>query len=350
MIIGKRPIVLVVSVALTVALGVLTVPRPPRLSEQTAGDQDLINAVRAQLGDSVRDKVSVAVIDESSTRTAHFGAGPQTRYEIGSVVKTMTGSLLAIGIESGEVTEDTRLGDLLDVGDGPVADITLHELATQSSGLPPLPTDGRFIAYSMFANLRGKDPYPVIERADLERQALAVEVGEKSYRYSNLGLALLGESLAAAAGTDYRTLVRERLLEPIGMPQTWPGGYRDLPTGFTASGQRAGNWAMSGYDGAGGLRAPLPDMINYVSAQLDGSAPGVAATEPIAPAGKRKEEGEIGYGWHTTPDGVTWHNGMTGGFASFVGFDRENGRGVVVLSNTAVSVDELGINLLRGES
>ncbi|MQS39991.1 beta-lactamase family protein, partial [Streptomyces katsurahamanus] len=45
----------------------------------------------------------------------------------------------------------------------------------------------------------------------------------------------------------------------------------------------------------------------------------------------------IGLGWFTlTRDGreVTWHNGGTGGSCSFIGIDRENGRGAVVLSNT----------------
>ena len=35
--------------------------------------------------------------------------------------------------------------------------------------------------------------------------------------YSNLGAALLGHALAAAAGTDYATLLDTRVLEPLGM-------------------------------------------------------------------------------------------------------------------------------------
>ncbi|GAA4440671.1 hypothetical protein [Phytohabitans houttuyneae] len=46
------------------------------------------------------------------------------------------------------------------------------------------------------------------------------------------------------------------------------------------------------------------------------------------------------------PDGVTWHNGDTGGFSAYAGFDRAEGRGVVVLGNTDRSVDNLGRRLL----
>ena len=59
----------------------------------------------------------------------------------------------------------------------------------------------------------------------------------------------------------------------------------------------------------------------------------------------------MGYGWFTDRiDGqeITWHNGGTGGFRSFMGFDRTTGRGVVVLANTDREVDTLGRHLLTG--
>jgi hypothetical protein len=51
-----------------------------------------------------------------------------------------------------------------------------------------------------------------------------------------------------------------------------------------------------------------------------------------------------------TRDGreIIWHNGGTGGFRSFVGYDRKNGVGVVALSNagTAGGVDDVALHLL----
>ena len=86
-------------------------------------------------------------------------------------------------------------------------------------------------------------------------------------------------------------------------------------------------------------------MVAYTTAQRDDEAPGVAATEPIAAAG---ESGEIGFAWLTT-DGVTWHNGATGGFTSWIGFDRESDRAVVVMNGTAADVDALGFALMEVE-
>ena len=45
--------------------------------------------------------------------------------------------------------------------------------------------------------------------------------------------------------------------------------------------------------------------------------------------------------------GVVWHNGGTGGYSSFIGFDQKEQRGVVVLSNSSNSVDDLGMHLLN---
>jgi CubicO group peptidase (beta-lactamase class C family) len=334
-------LVIMVAVAgLILGIGVVAMPRPPKLSDRVSGDAALITAVRRELGSGTHDRLAVAVIDNGRARSALFGATEDTTFELGSVTKTFTGDLLAIAIKRGEVTVDTKLGELLDVGSGPVADITLGQLATQSSGLPRLPVGLSETSRVVLASLRAGDPY-AIDQQTLIDQARHTEVGKKRYLYSNFGFALLGAALASAAGVDYPTLVAQRITGPMALHHTRPATAADRPFGYTASGRRSANWSMAGYAGAVGLRSTLPDMINYVWAEADKSAPGAAATTPIADAGGQR----IGYAWTTTGD-ITWHNGQTGGFSSFIGFDRSHRRAVVVLSNTSVPVDGLAIDLL----
>ena len=61
---------------------------------------------------------------------------------------------------------------------------------------------------------------------------------------------------------------------------------------------------------------------------------------------------KIGLGWHIRQGdrAVVWHNGRTGGFASFIGFVQGGDLGVVVLTNTAHSVDDIGAHLLDPEA
>ena len=91
---------------------------------------------------------------------------------------------------------------------------------------------------------------------------------------------------------------------------------------------------------------------------LMGHRPGMLPTAAVAAAGawlmssRFRREGLVGLGWHLSPlhpGGPTmlWHNGGTGGFASFLGLVKASGTAVVVLSNEARPVDDLAIAVLR---
>lgn len=95
-----------------------------------------------------------------------------------------------------------------------------------------------------------------------------------------------------------------------------------------------------------GPRATMADLMTLARALLDGSAPGIQALDPVA---RVAGPASIGAGWMTIPrrgSTLTWHNGRTGGFASWIGLDRARGTGAVVLSATSRSVDRVGTALL----
>ena len=328
-------------------IGVVVIPRPPQLLT-ASGDPVLIEVVRDQLPSGAREKVSVIYFDGRSTTSAHFGATDDTEYEIGSVTMTMTAALYADALERGVVNETMTLGELLELGDSPAAGITLESLATQSSGLPRLPITADILTGALLTNFTAGNPYQ-FDLAELEAQSRGSELGQQEFLYSNLGFALLGQAVAAAADKSYSQLVDDRIFAPLDMTNSFypavPGDLRPgSPTGFTSSGRKVDAWPMDAYGPAGAVRSTAADMMSYVRAMLDGSGTGASALEPRADAGGL---GQIGYAWLTT-EGITWHNGMTGGFASFVGMDRKAGTGVVILTNTAVGVDELGFTLLGG--
>jgi len=74
------------------------------------------------------------------------------------------------------------------------------------------------------------------------------------------------------------------------------------------------------------------------------------AQQPRRDLGK---DARIGLAWmtrHANPTDIVWHNGMTGGYASFVGFSASGRHGVVVLTNIAASVDDLGFAALLDDA
>ena len=89
--------------AILALTGWLGRPNPPSLSTTVIGDAELAARARPLLPGAL-DRVSIAVVDGSTTTYANFGADENTEYEIGSITKTFTGLLLADAIERGEVT------------------------------------------------------------------------------------------------------------------------------------------------------------------------------------------------------------------------------------------------------
>ncbi|MET8780086.1 serine hydrolase [Nocardia sp. NPDC004654] len=107
-------------------------------------------------------------------------------------------------------------------------------------------------------------------------------------------------------------------------------------------------WAGEAVAPAGGIRASIRDMSRLTAAILDGSAPGIGGLEPVPQTAGRPIR--IGAAWLTVRhrgQTITWHNGGTGGFRSFMGFDRAAHAGVVVLSAATASVDRAGFTLLQ---
>lgn len=281
---------------------------------------------------------------------AWIGADIKADYEIGSVSKAITGLLYQDAVERDEVTPDTTLGQLLVPPSSPLSDVSLGDLATHRSGLPRLPRSARPIRKTLTLLRRGTNPYGESLEGLLE-QAASTQPGRRRPSYSNLGFELLGHGIAAAVGTTYADLVSNRLAAPLGLDGMYtPAGVGDLrPTALVGSDRRGRSresWTGEALGPAGGIRATITDMGLLVSALVDGSAPGVAALEPMAPFGRNAR---IGAGWVTLEFGefpIAWHNGGTGGFRSWVGVDTQRRRGAAVLSATTRSVDRFGFDLL----
>ena len=228
--------------------------------------------------------------------------------------------------------------------------ITLLDLSTHSSGLPPIPS-----------NLKPKDvanPYAGYSVDDLYQflsgYPLPRDPGSE-VEYSNLGAGLLGHLLACRAGTDYESLIGDRITQPLSMPDTGitlsSSMKQRMAIGHNAMLTPVANWDLPTLAGAGALRSSANDMLTFLEAFLGYKdtplAPVMKAMlEVRRPVGKIKIE--IGLAWHIL-GGSAWHSGGTGGFRSFVAYDPKQRIGVVVLSNasTPSGVDDIGGHLLN---
>jgi D-alanyl-D-alanine-carboxypeptidase/D-alanyl-D-alanine-endopeptidase len=333
------------------------------------GDAALQGIAKARVASGRHAGVVIALLRPDGSRSvvaAGTGAGgaplrPDAVFEIGSITKAFTGVLLAQMALAGDVRLDQPVRELLPAGSAVPArdgrEITLGDLSTQVSGLPPMPTN--------FAPRDPANPYADYDGARLLAFLRTVQparaAGER-YEYSNLGVGLLGYALSAKGGASYEQLLAARVLRPLGLRETVvqlsPALRARLAPGHDAEGNPAANWDLDALAGAGALRSSAGDMLTFLAANV--AAARDSTKGPLARAlalshRRRATAGSpvmgIGLGWHrlaADADTAVWHNGGTGGYRTFAGFNPATGVAVAVFTNTSTSVDDIGVHLLLG--
>jgi CubicO group peptidase (beta-lactamase class C family) len=330
---------------------------------QSAIPDDLRTNLRARVEARYSVGIVIGIVDSAGARYAVEGAtalsggqpvNQRSMYEIGSVTKVFTALALADMVRRGEVTLDDPVQRLLPT-DATVPsrngkEITLRLLSAQRSGLPRLP-----------ANLSPRDaqnPYADYDGAHLvdflRGYTLPRDPGER-YEYSNLGVGLLGFALAARSHESYEAMITRRVLRPLRMNSTMATLTSEARARLAHGheGEReAANWDLDALAGAGALRSDAEDMTAFVAAAM-----GLRST-PLDSAFALTEQAQfdagspamdIGLGWHILKRPtmrIIWHNGGTGGYHAFIGFDPARQIGVVVLSNSTQSVDDIGFHTL----
>jgi serine-type D-Ala-D-Ala carboxypeptidase/endopeptidase len=322
------------------------------MSAFAMSDNDLRGALEQRFkGDRTGACIAAAVIDNGATASAYFCADSKserpydarTAFEIGSVSKTMTAALLAELIARGEVALNDPLAKLLPPGTSVPSfngrEITIGDIVTHTSGLPSFP----------WRMSDMNNPYAALTEGDLLGALAATQLTRapgSQWEYSNFAMMVLSYALAKRSGKDFETLLRERLLAPLGMNDTYIA--KRPPQVRIAQGHLPNTLPAVPWDfpidmaGAGGVRATLPDMVRYLEGEL-GTREG-----DITPALARTQQQVAGVDGHTmgmnweilsTANGhtIVFHGGGTGAYSSFVAFDRVAKRAVVLLSDTALT-------------
>jgi serine-type D-Ala-D-Ala carboxypeptidase/endopeptidase len=277
-----------------------------------------------------------------------------TVYEIGSITKTFTATLLADDVLSGRCRLDTPVVELLTGFKIPESNgkkITLGQLATHHSGLPFMPSN--------ISSVDSANPHAEYDaekmRAFLEDRQLSRDPGE-SFEYSNIAFGLLGHALAESAKTRYGALLDGRIFRPLGMTMSGPELTKKmrqhLAIGHDENGNPVEHFDLKALEGAGGICSTANDMLQYLKANMGVDQTPLIDAMRLAqrPITNTDKQASIGLAWFTTKTGVIWHNGGTGGYRSFLGFNADRNIGVVILSNSSVGFDDLGYVALREDT
>lgn len=263
-------------------------------------------------------------------------------FEIGSITKTFTGTVLAKLVLEGRVRLNEPIKDLLPIKlhqsslDG--VEITLVDLANHTSGLPRVP-DNLSTDYSIPGS-----PYQYYGRKELydflsNRLVLKSVPGRKKL-YSNLGAGLLGYILTLITKESYEEMIDKSICEPLGMNSTFvelKDKYMSrLVRGRDPSGKIVKNWDLNILTGAGGVKSTAPDLVKYVQASIkDTSSFYNLALQPTFRVNAKQMEC-LGWAIYKLGNEELYPAfGATAGYCSGIIFDKKTKTGVILLSNVS---------------
>lgn len=292
-------------------------------------------------------EIAVAIIEPSGT--TYWGAvrvqreGPwrcvenkHAVFETGSLTKLFTSHLSSQLISSETISRYSSIGEVLSANDtefaSDIANVTLRQLITHTSGLAFLPDD---LGDMPVLNSNPFEQYST-ERliSYLRRANLSVEPG--TYQYSNTGYAVVGAMLEAAAHSDYSELLDKLIADTLGLTQTTADRSRVadyLVSGQNKDGSTALYWDFAAFEASGGVYSSARDIARFLRYKFNHS----------------------NLAWQTRTQGRRqWleQTGATGGFTSAAVMNPESGRAVVVLSNLsslheqAIEIPQLAETLL----
>ena len=291
----------------------------------------------------------------------------KTLYEIGSFSKVYTTSLLSVLVSEGVLTLEDTVGQYFPELDlkPEIAEITLFDLATNSSGLSG---DGIVLARLIAEAVATGDVEKYTYYADYSRAHLVeeIEVAElvrprgSGWEYSRTGHSLLGHILELAAGDDYESLLKRHVCGPLGLVDTTyslsPEQEARLVRGYNEDGTPSPNWYWGIMLPQGGIRSTMADMLTFVEANLADDDSRLTAdlrraqetevewpagsTPPKAPYGSTAQFRQ-GLAWWNLDQGhgpVTQHAGATMSYQSFGAFHRKSRTGLVAMTSSAANL------------
>ncbi|MCA5005799.1 serine hydrolase domain-containing protein [Sphingobacterium bovistauri] len=335
------------------------------VNKQNALDFYVDSIAQAYLSNSNTKSLAIGVINKSSVNTFFYGqneAGNNTSlpnsntlYEIGSLSKIFTATLLADLVEKGTVSLDDSITNFLpdSIAQNPfLQKITLKHLANHTSGLPRLPTNfdkvAKYTATNPYANYLRKDLFEYLKGYKSE-----VEPGE-IYTYSNLGYGLLGEIISIITTKSYTQNIKEIITDSLRMPNTVEKinpKTQKLTKVYSEDGNEVPTWNFQAMTAAGSLKSTISDLLRF--AQYQFKLPETSLENAMMMTRQftyyLPPNTDIGLAWHMNMvDDViqVWHGGATGGSSSFIGLVPDKKSAIIVLSNSAISVDEISSKIL----
>jgi CubicO group peptidase (beta-lactamase class C family) len=307
--------------------------------------------------------LSIGILKDGQISTYNYGETARgnnqlpttnTIFEIGSITKTFTATLLAYCAGLGKVKLSDPITKYLPDSvktNAALNAITLLTLSNHTSGLSRIPENLQFDSAS------AANPYKSYNKRQLFSYLKTCKLNSppgEQYAYSNLGVGLLGTILSQVSGKTFDQMVQEVICTPLGMKNTVQHLSNLQAPHFTKVYSQYGDvtvpWNFDALAACGALHSTINDLLIYAKANMNSGANELSKAFELTHQVTYSKDAKIALGWHIiVVDGVEFifHNGGTYGSSSFLAFNADKKLAVIVLSNAAESTDAVGTGIIK---
>ncbi|MCL2842036.1 MAG: beta-lactamase family protein [Oscillospiraceae bacterium] len=309
-------------------------------------------------------KLTVGTLANGQKTIKTFGATGEIPnenyiYEIGSITKTFTTSLLAKYVHEGKMSLNDPISKYIDGLDAHYYP-TLIRLATHTAGYGYLPAslmDGiKLLFLPLLQGSRNNGVLPECLQVDADKMKMLLLENKKEdkdypWAYSNFGIGLLGYAIGQVSGKGYYKTMNDFLTHELEMPNSYTGinSSKNL-RGFNKKDKDIGNWNFDNtiMASAGDISATADDMLTYAQKHMNEELPYLALTHQKY-ATVKVDKSNSGLAWIMTGDNnqIIVHNGGTGAFDSLLVIDKQEKTAYVVLSNYLINANKLLTSVLE---
>lgn len=309
-----------------------------------AGQQNNITSISSLIKTYTTNKsnvkLTIGVLKSDTANFKVFGADfkelepVKYEYEIGSISKTFTASMLCKALDEDLVNLDDSISKYLPLEPNTVYP-TIKSLATHTAGYGDYPFDASTLSKKELKTINDSfynkrlNIYQGINEADILHKIKSHVLQHKAYNweYSNFGFTVLGTVLSRINGTSFKQLAEYYVQNDLGLTETRLGN---------GTGNLGNYWTWNDddtYFAAGGIVSTVNDLLKYGQMHIANS-PHYLALSHKSYQTFEKYGFSMGLGWIIDPEtGYLWHNGGTSSYRSFIGIDKNHKTVVVVLSN-----------------
>ncbi|HPK10375.1 MAG TPA: serine hydrolase domain-containing protein [Saprospiraceae bacterium] len=307
--------------------------------------------------------MEIAVIDRDSVWYITVGSKYKDKeeilksndvFEIGSVTKVLTSTLVDILAEKNIISRDSTINSYLpeEYRNPRMSQYLIKDLLNHSTQLPKRP---------LYFGRYEKDPQNPYEyygdKELLEFYRDYIPDNEEFFVYSHTNYALLSYILERLLNADFGDIMEKYLFDPLDMHQSFVE-FKErkkevITIGYDRALKEVKPWIFNSFKGSESVKSTCEDLVKFIKANFDdyNTDLGVYMKDNFEQRNiSFNDKLFISDGWNLLEVNdliVATHTGKTSGHSAFIGFVRSTKTGVIVLSNSAFGSQDLGMLILR---